>query len=276
MLPEDYKDLLAFIKFCYQEISDYLAKLFLKLNDSKTEIILIGSERNVAKCKSEISSLKLGDSCITFSSFVKTLGVTLDETLSLEKHIQTISKNCMFRLRNLRQIRSHFDKSSFQIAVHATIISKLDYCNPLYAGLPSSSLRPLQLVQNFAARLILRRSKFCHITPLLHELHWLPIYSRIKFKVLLFVFKALHGIPTYLSSLLSYYQPTRSLRSTDQLLLKIPRTNKVSFGGRAFSVFGPKHWKTLPNLIKKSLTVDNFKKQLKTHLFSAHFNSIIF
>ena len=132
----------------------------------------------------------------------------------------------MFRLRNLRQIRSHFDKSSFQIAVHATVISKLDYCNSLYAGLPSSSLRPLQLVQNFAARLILRRSKFCHITPLLHELHWLPIYSRIKFKVLLFVFKALHGLaPTYLSSLLSYYQPTRSLRSTDQLLLEIPRTN---------------------------------------------------
>ena len=115
----------------------------------------------------------------------------------------------MFRLRNLRHVRLHFDKSSFKIIIHATVTSLLDYCNSLLSGLPASSIRDLQLVQNFAARLILNRNKFCHITPLLYELHWLPIDSRIKFKVLIFIYKSLHDLaPTYLADLLTFYVPS--------------------------------------------------------------------
>ena len=155
---------------------------------------LIGSKSAVDYCKSQVSSLQLNQSLITFSSFLKNLGLTIDENLSFKKHIKNVSNNAMFRLRNLRHIRPHFDKSSFQIIIHATVTSLLDYCNSLLSGLPASTLRDLQLVQNFAARLILNRSKFCHITPLLYELHWLPIDSRIKFKVLLFVYKSLNGL----------------------------------------------------------------------------------
>ena len=263
-----------YVKTCYTHISDLLSKLFLKLNDSKTEIILIGSKSLVDNCKSQTSTLQLNQSLITFSSFIKNLGVTIDENLSFKKHIKNVSNNAMFRLRSLRHVRSHFDKSSFQIIIHATVTSLLDYCNSLLSDLPTSSLRHLQLVQNFAARLVLNRRKSCHITPLLHELHWLPIESRIKFKVLLFIYKSLNGLaPPYLSDLLTIYEPSRTLRSSNNFDLAIPRYNKNHFGGCAFSVYGPKVWKDLPHHLKTEPSVDIFIKHLKTHLFSQHFDS---
>ena len=147
----------------------------------------------------------------------------------------------------------------------------------LLSGLPASSLRNLQLVQNFAARLVLNRSKFCHITPLLYELHWLPIDSRIKFKVLLFIYKSLNGLaPPYLSDLLTLYEPSRTLRSSDNFDLAIPRYNKNHFGGCAFSVYGPKVWKDLPYHLKTAPSVSIFIKHLKTYLFSQHFDCLTF
>ena len=147
------------------------------------------------------------------------------------------------------------------------------YCNSLYSGLPSSTLRPLQIAQNFAARIILQRSKFCHITPVLRELHWLPVESRIKFKVMLFTYKSLNDLaPPYLTSLLSYQCHSRSLRSSSSKTLTIPRTYRVKMGDRAFSVAAPKLWKTLSTDIQNSPCLTTFKNKLKTHLFSIYFD----
>ena len=184
----------------------------------------------------------------------------------------------MYRLRKLRHIRPHFDKPSFQIIVHSTITSRVDYCNSLFSGLHSSSLQPLRLVQNFAARLILNRSKFSRATPLLHELHWLPIESRIDFKILLLIYKCLHELaPSYLSNLLKFKTPPRSLRSSNCITLSIPRKKKgfynKTMGDRAFSIYGPTIWNKLPEKVKNSSSINLFKKSLKTHLFSKYFDS---
>ncbi|KAI4898285.1 hypothetical protein NFI96_024414 [Prochilodus magdalenae] len=85
----------------------------------------------------------------------------------------------------------------------------LDYCNALFHGLPSKTLRPLQYIQNSAARVLVRTKKSAHITPILLQLHWLPVTERIHYKILLLTFKALHGLaPTYLSALLHPYVPS--------------------------------------------------------------------
>ena len=178
----------------------------------------------------------------------------------------------MEQLYNLNRVRSHFSKSSFEIIIHSFISTRLDYCNSLYSGLPDSTIRPLQIAQNFAARILLRESKFCHITPLLKELHWLPVKARIEYKILLFTYKSLNKLaPEYLSSLISYYQPTRSLRSANSKSLVIPKTKLSSMGDRAFSVFAPKAWKNLDNSTKDATSLNIFKKSLKTYLFSKYF-----
>ncbi len=108
------------------------------------------------------------------------------------------------------------------------VLSRLDYCNALLAGLPASSIKPLQLIQNAAARLIFNEPKRTHITPLFINLHWLPIAAHIKFKALMFAYRSTSGCaPLYLNSLLQIYMPSRSLRSTHYCT--IPKRDKIPF-----------------------------------------------
>ncbi len=124
--------------------------------------------------------------------------------------------------------------------VDAFMTSRLDYCNALLGGCPASSINKLQVVQNAAARVLTRSRKYDHITPILQSLHWLPIKLRISYKISLLTYKALNGLaPAYLTSLLSRYNPSRSLRSQNSGLLVVPRIAKSTKGGRAFSYLLP-------------------------------------
>ena len=116
--------------------------------------------------------------------------------------------------------------------------------------MPKASLSKLQHVQNSAAQLVKQLKRTDHITPHLLELHWLPVFHRVKFKLLLLTYKALSGLaPVYICDLLSYYQPSRALRSADLSLLDVPATRLITCGDRAFSVAAPKVWNGLPSIL---------------------------
>ena len=76
--------------------------------------------------------------------------------------------------------------------VNNLIISHLDYCNALCHGLPDCLLNQLQRMQNTATRLVSCIRKSAHITPVLMKLHWLPVQHRVKFRILMQVFKILN------------------------------------------------------------------------------------
>ena len=127
---------------------------------------------------------------------------------------------------------------------------------------------PLPRVQNIAARLITKTPRSDHITPVLKELHWLPIERCLQYKVLLYTYKALHDIsPSYLTDLLVPYQPTRSLRSEKKSILQVPCTRTLTYGDRSFRKSAPVLWNSLPEPVKSSTSVAIFKKRLKTYLF---------
>ena len=172
---------------------------------------------------------------------------------------------------NLRRIRKYLNQDCAKTIVHACITSKLDYCNSLLYGLPESQIERLQWVQNACATLICGSFIFSHITPLLRELHWLPIRQRISFKILLIVYKALNGqAPSYITDLLTpkFQTHSHNLRSSqDTLLLQIPsKRTKITLGDRAFACAAPRLWNDLPYDIRKSASVNMFKRRLKTHL----------
>ena len=126
--------------------------------------------------------------------------------------------------------------------VHAFIFSSLDYSNGVFTGLSKKSIRQLQLIQNAAARVQTRTKKLDHITPLLRSLHWLPVYQRIDFKILLLVYKALNGFwPKYISDLLPWSEPSRPLRSSGSGLLSVPGV-RTDDGEAAFSYYEPHTW----------------------------------
>ena len=125
--------------------------------------------------------------------------------------------------------------------MHAFITSKLDYCNFLLYGCRKMQLKKLQYVQNTAARIITRTRKFDHITPVLSDLHWLPVSYRFVFKIILLVLKSLNSLsPSYLADRLSYQSHSRNLRSSSRQLLEQPRSFTKTYGDRAFSVCAPK------------------------------------
>ena len=114
----------------------------------------------------------------------------------------------------------------------------------------------------------MRVKKYDHITPVLAELHWLPVSYRIIFKVLLLTFKALHQMaPSYICDLLVPHQPTRTLRSSDASFLVIPRSKLRTCGDRSFSVAAPKYWNDLPGQLRNCHNLSCFKAGLKTYLF---------
>ena len=118
-----------------------------------------------------------------------------------------------------------------------------------------------------AARVVTLSRKSTHITPVMQELHWLPIRQRIVYKILLLTYKILVGeAPAYLSDLVSRYNPKRTLRSSSRALLS-EKPCKTTTYGRSFSNVAPKLWNALPDNLRMSRTLTNFKSGLKTHLF---------
>ena len=143
----------------------------------------------------------------------------------------------------------------------------------MLCGVSSTAVNKLQKVQNRAAWLISGTTKREHINPTLRKLHWLPIESRIKFKVLVLTYKALHDLsPEYLKQMLSIYEPSRKLRSSDRNLLSVPKFKTATYSRRCFRSIAPTLWNQLPDSIRKAQILSSFKSNLKTHLFKEHFN----
>ena len=153
-------------------------------------------------------------------------------------------------------------------------MSKLDYCNSLLTGLPACALKPLQMIQNAAARLVFNQPKFSHVTPLLRCLHWLPVIARTEYKTLMLAFKATKGMaPPYLTNLIAPYKPSRTLRSADAGRLKVPSLKtpgQRSTRPKLFSLLAPKLWNALPFATRTADSLPTFRRSLKTHLFRLH------
>ena len=189
----------------------------------------------------------------------------------MSKQVQNVCKTAYIQLRRISSIRHLLTPKATQTLICSLVLSRLDYCNSLLYGLPDATLGRLRRVQNMAARIISRSKRYDHITPVLYNLHWLPIEARIKYKLLLHVFKAVKCCgPSYLSDLVNVYVPSRPLRSATGFTLIVPSKTKT-LGDRSFVVAGPVLLNSLPVKIRTLETVDQFKRAIKTHLFSEYF-----
>ena len=117
----------------------------------------------------------------------------MDKSLNMGKHIEKLSQTLITQLRNIADVRKYLTQNAAEKLVYAFITSRLDYCNSLLYGLPSSSIKKLQKVQNMAVKILTLRRKYEHITPILQELHWLLVEHRITYKILLTTHRALNG-----------------------------------------------------------------------------------
>ena len=256
---------------CLGSAKNWLNTNLLQVNDDKTKVIYFTPRKDTSFVQNPIT---VGAYQIFPTTPIKYLGIHIDSLLNLEIHINKLTSTAYFYLRNISKIRKYLDTDSAKSLVQSVVVSRIDYCNSLLSKAPQRLTNKLQRVQNHAARIIYKKKKRDHITPVLKELHWLPVRSRIDFKILLLTYKCLIGVaPLYLRDLISYYSPPRNLRSNTVLTgtLVLHRFNRLKHGGRAFSVVAPQLWNRLPTEIRNANTVLSFKSMLKTHLFRQFF-----
>ncbi|KAL2086350.1 hypothetical protein ACEWY4_017409 [Coilia grayii] len=151
-----------------------------------------------------------------------------------------------------------------QLLVQAMVIARLDYCNALLAGLSACAIKPLQMVQNAAARLVFTQPKRAHVTPLYIQLHWLPVAAQIKHKALTLAYKTISGsAPAYLKEMLRPYVPGRELRSFNTNRLAVPPARSKRHQAKLFSVIVPQWWNKLPEATRLASSLSTFKKHVK-------------
>ena len=132
--------------------------------------------------KHSISNINVAGDTIQVGHCIKYLGASLDSTLSFKNFISQKCKTAALNIRNITQIRKFIDlKLAKQLAV-ALVLSHLDYANSILSGLPATTIKPLQRVQNWAARVVLGRSRFDSAKEALMKLHWLPVVERIDLR----------------------------------------------------------------------------------------------
>ena len=129
--------------------------------------------------------------------------MVLDNEICCTTNISSVARSCRFTLYNIRRIRHFPPREAAPLLVQVLVISRLDHCNSLLAGLPASVFKPLQRIQNAAARLVFNLPKFSHVTRLFRDLHWLPVVvACIRLKMMLLAYKAVNGTaPAYLQAL---------------------------------------------------------------------------
>ena len=142
---EDIDEAKHRLLFLLSDLKIGMARRKLKLNDGKTEIIVIwGNLRNVSVANFGVMSF--GDTQLVLCESAKNLGVVLDSLLSFRSHIDSIVKTCNFHIHNLYMIKAFVNRKNLVTLVHSLIVSKVDYCNSLFIGLPNVILKEVQSV----------------------------------------------------------------------------------------------------------------------------------
>ncbi len=222
--PDD-PTIAACISACLTDISCWMKDHRLQLNLAKTELLVVPSNPSFH----HNFTFQLSTSTITPSKTARNLVVMIDDKLIFSEHIAKTARSCRFALVKIKKIRPFLSERASQLLVQALVLSRLDSCNALLAGLPASSIKPLQLTQNAAARFIFNEPKEC-TSPL-----FLSIYQFIN--------------------------PSRSLRSaSERHIIVHPKEAQ-----NALNV--PSCWNDLPNSIRATESLAIFKNRLKTHLY---------
>ena len=243
----------------------------LKLNDDKTEFILIGTRQQLAKVPRNIA-IRVGPNLIPATESAKNLGYHLDSTLKNITHIDKLCSSLSLTIRRICKIRPNIDEEMTRTLVQALITTRLDYCNSLLIGTLDYILHKLQHIQNSATRIVFNKIWVYHITPYLESLHWLKIEYRIWYKTCMLMFKCVKGLaPDYLCELVISYH-NRNLRSSTVNLLPVSKHKLSQVHNSSFKSVSLR----LSNMLLHNLHNENdlmtFKSKLKTVLFMECYN----
>ncbi len=194
----------------------------------------------------------------------------MHSNLSFNEHIKQSVSSCMKKLHQINRIKNLFKRSTLEMIIQSQVFSKLFYCSAVWSSTSLKNICQLQIVQNFAARIMTGSRKYHHITPVLRQLKWLPMDKILYFRDCVMTFKCMKKlVPDYLCQkfVTRSAMSNRVTRQSKQLHKPLYRTSKAqkSFLYRASTI-----WNDLDDSLKSSATVQSFKCKLRKNLLT-HF-----
>ena len=205
---------IASIESCTRRVHNWLLNNGLHLNPSKSEAIAFYNPRSkpLAALAESIGTVSVAGSPIKLQTSIKNLGVYFDSKMSFDEQVSETCKACYFHIRALRHIRASLTTEASKTIAAAIVGSRLDFCNSLLAGTSVSNLTRLQRVQNTLAQVVAQKPRFCHITPVLSDLHWLPVATELVSKLLRLLSECsnLSSHPIFHLSFEDMYRPNHS------------------------------------------------------------------
>ena len=265
--PDGISELLHSIQSCISDVKAWATANMLKLNDSKTELMLVTSKRS-KHLHNLPTSITIGNAQIPFKQFVNNLGFTLDCHLAINAHVSNIARTCYFELRRLASIHRFLTSTATATLVSAFVLSRIDYCNSLLFGSTHDVTSHMQRIQNYAARVILRLPMSSSITIHLKSLHWLPVIVRSTYKIACLCYHCHRSTaPSYVTDML-HKKPSHTRSSSYTMpLLNRPAYSKATLGDHSFSFASSSVWNSIPNDVRCATSLSSFKSRLKTYLF---------
>ena len=204
--PERATDSLSCV---IKDVKEWMTLNKLTLNCSRTEVIAI-----TTATRRDLRPIVVNVDTEAFrpKPYVRDIGIVLDDTMNMDRHVSHTCRLAYHHLRSIAKVRNSLTTTACKTIVLSLVMSRLDFGNSTLYGISETLLHRLHVVQNSAARLIMRVRRREHITPILFALHWQPVRQRIQFKILTLVCRCqTHQAPAYLSTCITPYVPGRSL-----------------------------------------------------------------
>ena len=267
--PDRISELLLSVQSCISDVKAWATASMLKINDSKTELMLVTSKRS-KHLHNLPTSITICNAQISFKQSVNNLGFSLNCHLTMNAHVTNIALTCHLELRRLTSIRRFLTSTATATLVSVFALSRIDYCNSLLFGSIHDVTSNLQRILNNAARVILRLPMSSSITVHLKSIHWLPVKVRSTYKIacLYYHFHSFTA-PSYVTDML-HKKPlhTRNTRTSSYTmpLLKRPAHSKETLGDRSFSFASSSVWNSIPNDVRCAPSLSSFMSRLKTYL----------
>ena len=268
-LPDKISELLHSMQSCITDVKAWATANMLKLNDSKTELMLVTS-KITRHLHTVPTSITTGIAQISIKQSVKNLGFILDCHLTMNAHVSNIPRTCYSELRRLAYICRFLTSTATATLVSAFILSRIDNCNSLLFGSTHDETSQSQRIQNYTARVVLRLPKSSNITTHLKSFHWLPVKVMSIYKIACLCYHCHSSTaPSYVADMLqekpSHTRNTRSNTYTMPLLNRHAQS-KATLGDRSFSLASSSVWNSIPNDVRCAPSLSSFKSRLNTYL----------
>ena len=250
-----------------QRVAEWCCANHLLVNPEKTKLLLFGVRQLLSK-QPDVTVPFLGQELKPVSS-AKDLGIILDENLNFNDHVTSLISSLLSTLCQVNRVRHLFSREVLNIILNSLVFSKLFYCSTVWSGTSKENIHKLQLMQNFAARILTNTRKFDHISPVLNELGWLTIDELLTLRDVTMIYKCISGLaPTYLYSKLFKRSDIHSYNTRHKEHLSLPLC-RTSVAQRSFYYRALKSWNNLSVSTRNSPSLAQFKRNVRAEMRSA-------